>query len=378
MFQPLKEFQIRRPQIFAGLMLLAFLGQCVWVSASRKLSPLEEEYVASGFPHRPGQEYLIVSPFTGWVGALPFKVSRKTAGKIVPEEWVVPKAWLARVPFMFFGVWLGAALWWVARRLFDDAGGYVALGLYCSSPAMVMISSDIGPEVLLAWSIFGLIYTAIGVSHTLYAPRRKWLPRIVILGLSIGFSLATAPWSVTIVLLAFAFMLYLAPGRRRAATMVLLGGLAIGIGIYSLFVGLTGAHWFPAHHLITPHASLEVVRNIGFAFAEGFTRPDSYLFAAFFITALIIYGSWPRAQYFGNTAPLVSGFATVLLFAFVPALHIWSATLGLVFVFVFIGGVAADLLDTRLRRRISVILSAGFLLRAVLGVLALWSWIHNP
>ena len=378
MFQPLKEFQIRRPQIFAGLMLLAFFAQCLWVSASRKLSPLEEEYVASGFPHRPGQEYLIVSPFTGWVGALPFKVARKAAGTIVPEQWVVPKAWLARLPFMIFGIWLGAALWWVARRLFDDAGGYVALGLYCSSPAMVMIASDIGPEVLLAWSIFGLIYTAIGVAHTLYAPPRKWLPRIVILGLSIGFSLATALWSFTIVLLAFGFMLYLAPGRRRAAALVLLGSSAIGVGIYALFIGLTSAHWVPAHNLITPHATVELVRNLGFVFAEGFTRPDSYLFAALFIAALITYGSWSRAQYFGNTAPLVSAFATVLLFAWVPAIHIWTATLGLVFVFVFVGGVTADLLDTGLRRRISAILTAGFLLRAVLGVLALWTWVHNP
>jgi hypothetical protein len=378
MLQSLKEFKVGRPQIFAGLMLLAFLAQCAWVSSSRKLSPLEEEYVASGFPPRPGQEYRITSPLTGWVGALPFKIARKAAGTIVSEQWVVPKAWMARIPFMIFGLWLGAALWWVARRLFDDAGGYVALALYCSSPAMVMIASNIGPEILLAWSIFGLMYTAIGVAHTLYAPPRKWVPRIVILGLAIGFSLSIALWSFTVVLLALAFMLYLAPGRRGAAVRVILGASAIGLGIYVFFVGLTGAHWVATHSLITPHLSLEPVRNLKFVFADGYTNLDSYIFVAFFIAAVTAYGSWRRAQYFGNTAPLLIGFATVLLFAMVPAIHIWIATLGLVFVFVFIGGMAADLLETDFRVFVTAILVAGFLFRAVLGVWSLGIWVHNP
>ena len=95
-------------------------------------------------------------------------------------------------PFLIFGVWLGAALWWVARRLFEDHGGFVALALYCSSPAMVMIASNVGPEVVLAWSSFGLIYTAFGVAHTLYAPRRKLACR----GLYyLGCRLAL-PWSL--------------------------------------------------------------------------------------------------------------------------------------------------------------------------------------
>lgn len=378
MFQPIKEFKVGRPQIIAGLMLMGFLAQCLCVGGSRRLSPLEEEYVASGFPPRAGQEYRITSPFTGWVAALPYKTMRKAAGTIVSEQWVVPKPWMGRLPFMIFGLWLGGALWWVARRLFDDAGGYVALGLYCTSPAMVMIASNVGPEVLLAWSVFGLIYTAIGVAHTLYAPARKWLPRIVILGLSIGFSLATAAWSFTTVLLALAFMLYLAPGRRRAALMVVLGAIAIGLGVYAFVLGLTRAPWVATHTLVQPHLSLELVRNLKFVFADGYTDLGSYLFVAFFIAALTAYGSWSRAQYFGNTAPLLISFSVVLLFALVPAIHIWIATLGLVFVFVFVGGVAADLLETSRKAFIGMILAAGFLLRIVLGLWALKSWVHNP
>jgi hypothetical protein len=243
---------------------------------------------------------------------------------------------------------------------------------------MVMIASNIGPEILLAWSIFGLLYTAIGVAHTLYAPPRKWLPRIVILGLAIGFSLATALWSFTMVLLALIFMLYLAPGRRWAAIRVILGSSAIAFGIYLLFVGLTGAHWVASHSLITPHLSLEPLRNLKFVFADGYTNPDSYLFVALFIAALTAYGSWRRAQYFGNTAPLLIGFAAVILFALVPAIHIWIATLGLVFVFLFIGGIGADLLETDFRQWAMAILAAAFLLRAVLGLWALGTWVHNP
>lgn len=378
MFQPIRAFRIGRPQIYAGLMLLGFVAQCLWVSSTRKLSPLEHEYVSSGYPQRAGQEYRITSPFTGFVAAMPFKISRAAAGRIVSETWVVPPQWLARLPFLFFGLWLGAALWWVARRLFDDAGGYVALGLYCSSPAMVMIASNIGPEILLAWSIFGLIYTAIGVAHTLYAPAKKWLPRIVILGLSIGFSLAAALWAVTLVPVALAFMLYLAPGRRRAALFVVLSALAIGAGIYTLFVLWTGASWLGSSSLITPHPSMELLRNLKFVFADAYTDLNSYLFVVFFIVALTAYGSWRRAQYFGNTAPLITSFATVLLFALVPPIHLWNATLGLSFVFVFIGGIAADLLETGSGRTVAVVLAAGMLVRAVLSVWSLGRWVHNP
>src|SRR6185312_5913850 len=282
MLRLIPGFQVGRPQVMAGLMLLAFLAQCFWVASSRKMSQLELQYVESGFPPKAGQEYRVISPLTGWVGAIPFRIARLSAGNQMSQAPFVPGPLLARLPFIAFGLWLGAALWWVARRLFDDAGGYVALALYCSSPAMVMIASNIGPEILLAWSIFGLMYTAIGVAHTLYAPPRKWFPRIVILGLAIGFSFSIALWSFTVVLLALAFMLYLAPGRRGAAVRVILGSSAIGIGMYVFFVGLTGAHWVATHSLITPHLSLEPVRNLKFVFADGYTNPDSFLFVAFF------------------------------------------------------------------------------------------------
>jgi hypothetical protein len=378
MLQIIQEFQVGRPQVFAGLMLLAFLAQALWAAQGRKLSSLEFQYIEAGLPQRPGQEYKVTSPLTSLVAGLPFRLARYAAGGAMSQARFVPRPWMPRLPFAIFGVWLGAALWWVARRLFDDAGGYVALGLYCSSPAMVMIAGNVGPEIILAWSGFGMIYTAIGVAHTLYAPAKKWLPRIVILGLSIGFALATALWSFTLALLALAFMLYLAPGRRLAALGVWLSASLVGAAVFGAVSWLTRGWSLGPHNLLDPKLSSRMLETLNFVFADGYLPINSYLFVLLFVVALTAYGSWARARYFGNTAPLITGFAAVLLFSLVPAIHLWDATLGLSFVFLFVGGVAADLLERGWGRGVARILGAGFLLRAVLGIVALGRWIRVP
>jgi len=374
MLQAAKEFRIGRPQILAGLMLLGFLAQCLWVAGSRALSDLEIRYITSGETHELGQVYRANSPLTGWIAALPGHVlaaMRTIAPASVSNALAIPRLWLIRMPFVIFGVWLGAALWWVSRRLFDDAGGYVALALYCSSPAMVMISSNIGPEIILAWSIFGLVYTAIGVAHTLYAPPRKWAPRTLILGLSIGFALSTARWSFTLVLVALAFMFYLAPGRRRFVLIVSLGASLVAACVMGYFAWWKGPSAASAHSWVHPQITRELASNLWFVLA------DDYVVTGFFIAALVAYGTWRRARYFGNTAPLLSGFAAVLFFTMAPAGQIWKATLGLSFVFVFIGGVAADLLETPFWKAITAILTAGTVVRVVLAFRTLGHWIHQ-
>jgi hypothetical protein len=385
MLQAAKEFQIGRPQIFAGLMLLAFAAQSLWVAGSRKFSDLEYQYLGSGLSQDAGRELRASSPFTGWVAAWPVRALR-LAKDVAPASWgpalAIPRPWVMRLPFVVFGVWLGAALWWVSRRLFDDAGGYVALALYCSSPAMVMISSNIGPEIILAWSIFGLIYTAIGVAHTLYAPPRKWMPRIVILGLAIGFALSTALWSFTLVLLALGFMVYLAPGRRRSVLVVLLGAGTIALAVLGYFTWWAGNTAGSALTFLHPQPTLTPVQNLGFVLVESYQLSGLRgvyvgVLPVFFLLSLMVYGSWARSRYFGNTAPLLAGFASVVLFALIPAIHIWDAALGLSFAFVFIGGVAADALETGFRRYCQAILLAGFLLRIVLTISRLNFWIHG-
>lgn len=358
-------------------MLLAFLAQCFWAAKSRAISDLEYRYIASGLPSASGEKTAVISPSTGWVAALPVRtipLIRKVASPSISEALAVPRPWILRLPFIVFGLWLGAALWWVARRLFDDAGGYVALALYCTSPAIIKISSNIGPEIILAWSSLGLIYTAIGVAHTLYAPPKKWVPRIVILGLSIGFALATTWWSFTLVLLAFAYMIYLSPGCRKKVMIVLTGATAIGCGIWGIAFWLTGSAGIGFKALLAQKPSLGALGNLAFALS---TQTDGYVLVLLFIVALTAYGSWPRARYFGNTAPLLTALAAVLLFSLVPAIRVWDATLGLSFVFIFIGGMAADLVETRFRRPITLFLAACFIIRAVQTVMMLTHWVQN-
>lgn len=377
MLQALREFRIGTAQLVAGFMLLAFLAQCLWAARTRKISELEYQYMLSGISAAPATTESTASPFTSLVAAMPLKFTA-LARKFVPESWsaalAIPRAWVWRLPFVIFGVWLGAALWWVARRLFDNGGGYVALALYCTSPAIIKISSNIGPEIILAWSSLGLIYTAIGVSHTLYAPAKKWVPRIVILGLSIGFALATAWWSVTLVLLAFAYMVYLAPGCRKKVLVVLGSASVIGGLVLGVIVWLTGDGGLGFKAMFEQKPGLDVLRNLVFALSA---KTDGYVLVFLFIAALTAYGAWPRARYFGNTAPLLTALAAVLLFALVPAIRIWDATLGLSFVFIFVGGLAADFLETRFRPAVALILAACFVLRAVLTLFALRGWVQN-
>src|SRR5689334_18041343 len=229
MFQILRDFNVGKPQVLAGLMLLAFFAQCLWTAKARKISELEYQYMLSG-AGAAETRLAVSSPFTSLVAGFPVK-ALKLFRTFAPASWssalAIPPAWWLRLPFVIFGMWPGGALWWVARRLFDDAGGSVALGLYCTSPAMIKISTTIGPEIILAWSLLGLVYTAIGVAHTLFAPPRKWAPRIVILGLSIGFALATSWLSFAVVLLAAAYMVYLAPGCRKKVLIVLSSATAL-------------------------------------------------------------------------------------------------------------------------------------------------------
>jgi len=232
----------------------------------------------------------------------------------------------------------------------------------------VMISSNIGPEIILAWSIFGIIYTAIGVAHTLYAPPKKWIPRIVILGLAIGFAVSTALWALVVVVLSLVLMVYLAPGRRAAVFAVMLSACSIALFVTMFFLWAMGLG--PGSVWLNPKPTLAVVQNLGFVFADGL------LLVVFSIAAMTAYGSWPRTRYFGNTAPLLTAFTVVLLFALVPSLYIWYPVLGLCFIFLFIAGVAADFLETRIHRPITAFLVAGLLLRIVLGLRTLWvHWI---
>src|SRR5262249_41148623 len=121
--------------------------------------------------------------------------------------------WLARLPSIIFGMLLGASLWYVSRRLYGNAGGYIALSLYCFSPAILQNSTlwFAQPEISAAWGTFGAIFTAIAVAHTLYAPREVVLwnwRRILLLGLSLVLAVGCQFSLVVLIPITLGFMLY--------------------------------------------------------------------------------------------------------------------------------------------------------------------------
>jgi hypothetical protein len=66
--------------------------------------------------------------------------------------------------------------------------------------------------------------------------------------------------------------------------------------------------------------------------------------------ALATYAAWPRTRYFGNTAPLL----VAVLFVILGMAHPHVAGAGFLlasipFLFIFVSGVLADLLETRYR-----------------------------
>jgi hypothetical protein len=83
--------------------------------------------------------------------------------------------------------------------------------------------------------------------------------------------------------------------------------------------------------------------------------------------ALAIYAAWRRTRYFGNTAPLLVG-ATFLILGMAHP-HQGGAGFFLAaipFLFIFVSGVLADLMETRYR----ALVSAGVL--GMLGAYVVW------
>src|SRR6202140_1379537 len=252
----------RGPQIAAAGLLLVYLLQCVWLAgvqvkqaslpdsdhALRMYQGLEQwkggaiagtpeslrAEAATGVPSAARSGHLRVrdgfdqdrSPLYYLVAAVPLLLALSTK---LPEAFV---PFLAAAPQMFFGVMLGASLWYVARRLYGNAGGYIALGLYCFSPAMIVDAAGAQSlrEMGAVWGAFGTIFTAIAVAHTLYAPREVVLwnwRRILLLGLSIALAVGNQFSLIVLMLVILPLMLWVAPVRPRAVLVIWMVAIAV-------------------------------------------------------------------------------------------------------------------------------------------------------
>jgi hypothetical protein len=370
------KIQIGRPQQLAALLLLVFLAECLWVVNKQQISPQDYRFARCGREmwERP-------SPLAGYFttcgnlngdGTFAYRVAGfpLTAQRFVllasdklrrPEDRVYASGslngstWEARhelfsvkyllhLPFVFFAMWLGAGLWWVARRLFGNEGGFFALGLYCFCPDIVRYAVTPNNEVLAMWGLYGLVYTAMGVAHAMQGPRRKWRPRIVLLTAALGLTAAAHLLAAIIgFVAAVVLMLYLAERRRSHVMQILiysaLGALVILVGFYAfrlpafsyVFTGGGARFWF----------SLNGARSF-------FTSVGNGPIVVAGAVALVLYVGVRRCRYFGNTAPLVM---TLLLLPVVTTQTVTQPWFwALPFLFTFLGGVFADALETRNRR----------------------------
>jgi len=282
---------------------------------------------------------------------------------------------LAATSYLFFGVMLGGSLWYVARRLYGNAGGYIALALYCFSPAMIVNvagTQSLG-EMGAVWGAFGTVFTAIAVAHTLYAPREVVLwnwRRILLLGLSLALAAGNQFSLAVLALVILPLMFWVAPVRPRP--LLAIWTTAIAVAVVLLFA----AYFFePAlfwQGML--HARWMNFEPAAFGMSISYRRALQSIFVSSpplmlaLPVALIAYLGWKRTRYFGNTAPLLIAALLLVLALGAPNFPGQGFHLAmLVFLFVFVAGVFADLLETRQ----SVLVTAG--LCGLLSASAIWN-----
>jgi hypothetical protein len=391
----LPRIHIGRPQQLAALLLLFFLAQCLWVVGHQQLSPQDYRFARCGREmwERP-------SPLAGYfttcgnlngdgtfayrVAGLPLTVQRlallasdkfrKPEDRLYSGGTLNGTTWEARhqlssvlyllhLPFIFFALWLGGGLWWVARRLFGNEGGFLALGLYCTCPAILRYAVTLNNDVLAMWGLYGLLYTAIGVAHAIQGPRAKWKPRIALFTLALGLTAAAHLLAAMIGMAAAILLMFYVAERRRSQVVQIpvyasLGALFILFAFFSfrpasfsyVFTGGGARFWF----------SLDAVSRFVHDIANA-----PLLIAT--IVALILYCGIRRSRYFGNTTPLLMVLILLPLQTtqVISAPWLWS----LPFLFTFIGGTFADALQTR-QRKLFLVLAGTILLTQAATCLA--------
>lgn len=370
-------------QLFAAALLLAFLAQASWlvynqIKGDDFFSAVEQVRLTAGWRQLHG-DGIAGDPYPDPAGSLPEQMQADAQGFDTQHSPLLPLAtaapllllphnvldagfspdarWLARAPFLACGVFLGASLWYVARRLCGTLGGLVTLTLYCFSPALIQASAawHIDPDNVAAFGSFGTIFTAIAVAHTLYAPREVILwnwRRILLLGVAIAIAVGAQFPMILVVPLALLLMLYVAPVRLGAAVVIWCAGCVVALLLLFLLYSLH-PHAFYAG---VQHASFGGVALSGFTQAHAYRNVMIQLLrgcpALVFLlpAAVAAYLLRPRSRYFGNTAPaivavifIVSGVArpepagTGFLLSSLP------------FLLLFVSGVIADLIETPYR-----------------------------
>src|SRR5271157_4280038 len=363
------------PQAVALLLLLVFVAQCLWFMARVPLSATEGSYIETGLLHL--ERFASASspersPLVPLLAGLAARLSGAESRILYLNDY----RFVIRLPFLLVGLLLGASLWYVARRLYGNIGGYIALGLYSFSPVIVGWSSQVGPGIVGAWGGFGLIFTAIAVAHTLYAPREVVLwnwRRILLMGLSIAICIG-AQFSLWILLVpAFAFMLWVGHVRRGAAIAIFAAACGTGLlllwAVYSFRTvafarALSNADWL---EVSVGDVSWQAISPL---FGTFFLQNGIGLLLLLMVT-LVTFLVWKRARFFGTAAPLITG---ALLFASAARMHFAGQTfllVGLPFLILFMAGVSADLLESHYALAANAVIGGVLIANAIIDVYGL-------
>jgi hypothetical protein len=367
--------RFRGPQFAAAVILLAFLGQCVWFCSRVPLTDREIDFTQTfGRPRSftSVSSSHVSSPVTSLAASLPALLHADN-----PDNRFF--RWLVRLPFLLVGLLFGGSIWYVARRLFGDSGGYIALTLYAFSPWFIIHSAIAGPEIITGWAAFGAIFTAIGVAHTLYAPREVILwnwKRILLLGAALGVGCGANPAVLLIVPVALLFMWYLVPERMPAAFAIMLAACGVaGLIEWAIYGFHAKALWLTIGNSMPRFYTTGAISSpLSWRYAADFFFLQEPMFTVLLITSLTVFAVWKRARFFGTAAPLlVFACLTAMGFAsFTSALPFYL--MAVPFAWVFIAGIAADLLESRFAR-ISlgaiVCVLAGHIIFCVAGLLGM-------
>jgi len=377
--QRIRKFRFESPQRIAALLLMMFTAQCILVMSANPPTASDVHYATCG-----SQLWAAFSPPTlrptacpkipddplaYRAAGLPLAIHNWLAGRpadAAPETLFITLSQLAfwlRLPFLLAGIALGACLWWVTRRLFGDPGGYVALGLYCFSPPIILNSSLPNNGILATYGLFAAIYTAIGVAHAMQGPRRRWTKRIILLAITLGFTAAASvPAFLLALVIGTGLLIWLAEDRRKFLPVLTLIWTTGALVIFFAASGFQPSAFGAFLHLLPAKAAPIYLPH--FVLSAG-TVPIRITL----VIALIGYAVMRRARYFGNTTPLGIAALLILLAATRVSPGAWLWTIP--FLLAFMGGVFADLLESRLRTPVLLLCTILLLAQAFFSLAAL-------
>ena len=174
-------FQFNRPQQLAAVLLLLLVAQCLWVFHRQTLTSRDYDFARCG-----REMWEKPDPLAGYfttcgnipdgtlgyrIAGLPLTLQRALAGQAADTSTWEMRHELGYVlvllhsGFLLTGMILGGALWWVPRRLYGNPGGFIALALYCFSPAVIHACTYPNNEILTAFGLFAV--TAMLITYAL-------------------------------------------------------------------------------------------------------------------------------------------------------------------------------------------------------------------